>query len=254
MNLNMDETLLEKLGLTKGEIKVYLALNKLGESTVGPIGKESKVSKSKMYDILDKLIQKGLVGYGTKVGTKYFTANDPQMILEYINIKEQELQQTREEIKDILPQLLLQRESINNKPIAEIYYGWQGIKAIRDDLMKEFARGDTFLTMGCPKAANDVLEGYFLDFHIRRQKNGIGMKIIYNADARKYGILRTTMKRTHVRYLPQQFPSPHWIDIFPTAVMFVIVSKSPLAFIVRDAEMARGFRSYFDIMWKNSKE
>ena len=53
----MDETLLEKLGLTKGEIKVYLALNKLGESSIGPIGKESKVSKSKMYDILDKLIE-----------------------------------------------------------------------------------------------------------------------------------------------------------------------------------------------------
>lgn len=80
------------------------------------------------------------------------------------------------------------------------------------------------------------------------------MKIIYNADARVYGKLRTRMKKTAVRYLPKQFPSPHWIDIFPHAVMFVLVVKDPLAFVVRDNELAKSFRSYFDIMWKNSYE
>ena len=59
----MDNHLLEKLGLTKGEIKIYFALNELGKATVGPIGEKSKVSKSKIYDILNKLIEKGLVGY-----------------------------------------------------------------------------------------------------------------------------------------------------------------------------------------------
>ena len=95
----MDETLLEKLGLTRGEIKVYLALNKIGESTIGPIGKESRVSKSKMYDILDKLIEKGLAGYIIKQGTKYFVANDPHMILGYISKKEDELNKTKNQIK-----------------------------------------------------------------------------------------------------------------------------------------------------------
>src|SRR3989338_6212668 len=101
----MDERVFEKLGLTKGEIKVYLALNKLGESTIGPIGRESKVSKSKMYDILDKLIEKGLVGYISKEGTKYFVTNDPHMILEYVNSKEKELQTTKQQVESFLPSL-----------------------------------------------------------------------------------------------------------------------------------------------------
>src|SRR3989338_6940485 len=117
----MDETLLEKLGLTKGEIKVYLALNKLGESTIGPIGKESKVSKSKMYDILDRLIEKGLVGYITKDGTKYFMANDPHMILEYLERKESDLTQTKKQIvREILPILMLQKQSVPKKRMAEL--------------------------------------------------------------------------------------------------------------------------------------
>ena len=54
--------LLEKIGLTKGESKVYLALLRIGKSNIGPIIKEAKVSNSKVYDILDRLAQKGLVG------------------------------------------------------------------------------------------------------------------------------------------------------------------------------------------------
>ena len=248
----MDERVFEKLGLTKGEIKVYLALNKLGESTIGPIGRESKVSKSKMYDILDKLIEKGLVGYISKEGTKYFVANDPHMILEYVNSKEKELQTTKQQVESFLPSLMLQRDTSMKHPKAEIYAGWTGIKAVRDELIKTYKPKGMFLTMGCPKAANDILEAYFLEFHKRRLKNKIGMKIIYNSDARVYGIIRTKMKNTEVRYLPKKFPSPHWIDIFPEAVLFVMVLQNPLAFVVRDAELASGFRSYFEVMWKNS--
>ena len=99
----MNESLLEKLGLTKGEIKVYLALNTLGESTVGPIGAESKVSKSKIYDILAKLIYKGLVGYIIKDGVKYFLANDPHVILDYMEKKEDELGLIKQEVTTLLP-------------------------------------------------------------------------------------------------------------------------------------------------------
>jgi len=250
----MDETLLEKLGLTKGEIKVYLALNKLDESTVGPIGKESKVSKSKIYDILDKLIEKGLVGYVIKEGTKYFMPNDPNMVVEYVNRKEQELAKTKEEIEsDILPQLMQQRSSAMKKRIAEMYEGFQGIKAIREELMRAFKAGDTFLVLGAPKIANVKWEGWFLDFHKRRIQRKVKMKIIYNADSREYGKVRTKMKLTDVRYLPNKLVSPNWIDIFPEAVLLVMVLKNPIAFVVRDVELANSFRVYFEIMWRNSK-
>jgi len=248
----MDEALFEKLGLTKGEIKVYLALNNLGESSIGPIGSESKVSKSKIYDILDKLIKKGLVGYLIKEGKKYFMANDPHMILEYIDKKENELNNTRKEVQQILPQLIQQRESVPKKRVAEMYEGFQGLKAIREELMLTFKSGDTLLVLGAPKIANVKWEGWFLDFHRRRIKRKVKMKIIYNANAREYGEIRKKMKLTQVKYLANDLISPNWIDIFQDTVLFVMVLKNPLAFVVRDKELANSFRSYFEIMWKNS--
>lgn len=248
----MDETLLEKLGLTKGEIKVYMALNKLGESSIGPIGKESKVSKSKIYDILDKLIEKGLVGYITKDGTKHFSANDPHMILGYISRKEDELERTKTEVNAILPRLMMERASVSEKRIAELYEGYQGIKAIREELMQTFKANDTLFVLGAPKIANVKWEGWFLDFHKRRVEKKIGLQIIYNADAKEYGEIRTKMQFTEVRYLPNKLVSPNWIDVFPEAVLFVMILQTPIAFVVRDKELANSFRAYFEIMWKNS--
>lgn len=251
----MNEKLLEKLGLTKGEIKVYLALNKLGQSTVGSIGKQSKVSKSKIYDILDKLIEKGLAGYITKEGTKYFMANDPHMILEYIEKKEKELGKTKEEVvTEVLPQLIMQRASVSKKRVAEIYEGFRGIKAIREELMLDFKVKESFLVLGAPKIANVKWEGWFLDFHKKRIQRKVKMKIIYNSNAKEYGKIRKKMKLTEVRYLPNKLVSPNWIDIFPKAVLFVMVLKNPIAFLIRDKELADSFKSYFEIMWKTSNE
>lgn len=249
----MDASLLENIGLTKGEVKVYLALNKLGESTVGAIGKVSGVSKSKIYDILDRLIAKGLAGYIVKESTKYFFANSPSTILDYISKEEQDLQNIKTEVENIIPQLMMQRASALKNRVAEIYEGFKGIKAIREELMLSFSPGDTLLVLGAPRIANEMWEGWFKEFHKNRIKRKIGMKIIYNSDAREYGKMRQKMRITEVKYLPSVLVSPNWIDVFNEAVLFVIILAKPIAFVVRDKELAKSFRAYFDIMWKQSK-
>lgn len=249
----MDASVLENIGLTKGEVKVYLALNKLGESAVGAIGKISGVSKSKIYDILEKLIAKGLVGYIVKENTKYFFANNPTMILDYISKEEQEIQNTKKEVENIIPLLMAQRASALKKRVAEIYEGFKGIKAIREELMLTFKHGDMLLVLGAPRIANEMWEGWFREFHKNRIKRKISMKIIYNSDARDYGKLRQKMKITEVKYLPSDLVSPNWIDIFNDAVLFVMILSEPIAFVVRDKELAKSFKAYFDIMWKQSK-
>ena len=80
----MIEKTLEEIGLTKSEIKVYLALLELGSSQTGKIVQKSKAASSKIYEILEKLIQKGLVSYIIKSGIKHFEAAPPERIMDYL--------------------------------------------------------------------------------------------------------------------------------------------------------------------------
>jgi len=250
----MNEQLFEKIGLTKGETKVYFALNKIGESTIGKIVFESRVSKSKVYDILEKLIRKGLIGYIIKNGRKYFVANNPNTILDYLEKKEEDVLSLKKEVQNSLPQLMAHRLNFSSKRISEVYEGFNGLKAIREELILTFKPGETLLVLGAPKIANEKWEGWFLDFHSKRIKRKVRMKIIYNSDAVEYGKIRKKMKLTEVKYLPNNLVSPNWIDIFSEAVLFVILLKEPLAFVVRDKNLANSFKSYFEIMWKNAKK
>ena len=78
------------------------------------------------------------------------------------------------------------------------------------------------------------------------------MKIIYNADAKDYGKIRKNMLLTEVKYLPNDLVSPNWIDIFPDAILFNVILKTPIAFVVRDKDLAKSFKSYFNIMWNTA--
>ena len=70
----MDTTLLEELGLTKNESKVYLALLELGSTAAGPLIKKIGMHRAAVYDIIDLLTGKGLVSYVIKANRKYFEA------------------------------------------------------------------------------------------------------------------------------------------------------------------------------------
>ena len=59
----MDTKILEDIGLTNAEIKVYLALLELGSSTAGHILEKSGLQNSVVHMTLHKLIDKGFITF-----------------------------------------------------------------------------------------------------------------------------------------------------------------------------------------------
>lgn len=57
------EKALGDVGLSKNEVKVYVALSKIGQATANKIVGNSKVHRTNVYDTLDRLVEKGLVSY-----------------------------------------------------------------------------------------------------------------------------------------------------------------------------------------------
>src|SRR3990167_2347637 len=82
------EKILENLGLTALEAKVYLTLLDLGPSLAGLITRKSGIHRRSVYDALERLIQKGLVGYIVNNNRKYFEAANPERLSELVKEKE----------------------------------------------------------------------------------------------------------------------------------------------------------------------
>lgn len=248
----MAEDALERLGLSPGEAKAYRALLGLGASSIGPIASKSGVSRSKIYEVLEKLSAKGLVNMLFVGKKRLFKASPPTMLLELLEKKKKEIDAEENEVKQLIPELLQLRAP--EKRAVELFEGFNGLKTIREEMLAKLKRGDELLILGAPRQANERWEGWLFDYHVRREKRGIGMRIIYNADTRDYGEKRKKLKRTMVRYLPKKFVTPTWFDIFNDNVLIVILPKGekPYALLIRDKSVADSVKAYFELLWNIS--
>lgn len=250
----MNVEILEEIGLTKTEIKIYIALLKLGESTTTNLIREAEIHASKVYEYLDRLISKGLVTYSIKSNKKHFSVTDPIFLKEFLKEKQNNLDNQSKKIDDLIPELIKMQKFEKDKIEFQVYEGIKGIKSFYEHILEAMDSKDVSHLIGAPKIANEILEAYLLDWHKRRIKKGIHCKYIYDSDVRSYGEVRKKMKDTEVKYLPKNISSPMWIEISKDYVgIGHIKSKNAVIFSIKDKEIAKGYLDYFEILWKASK-
>lgn len=247
----MIENTLKSIGLTDGEIKIYLALLELGSSSTGKITKKSKISGSKVYEVLDRLINKGLASSITKNGVKYFEATDPTRILDYLDEKEKQVEQEKATVNKIIPELILKQKGVP-KSEAKVFMGWEGLKTANEDIIKTLKKGEEWLSMGLTEQPKSW-EIYFTKRQKLRAEKEIKLKHLLNE---KYKSLVKKRKLSHTEYrlLPKSFEMPTSTEIYKNKVIIMILTKeSPMAIMIESKEVAKSFKKYFYALWDNSQ-
>src|SRR3989344_7009657 len=116
----MDVSALEDLGLTKGEIKIYLAILELGSTKVGQVIEKSNMASSAVHNSIHSLVEKGLISYVKKGKIKLYKATPPKQLINFLEDK-------KKKILEILPELETKEEKSKNKQEAEIFEGFKGV-------------------------------------------------------------------------------------------------------------------------------
>src|SRR3989344_6274974 len=101
MIIIMDLKLLQEIGLTNSETTVYSTLLKLGSIKVGDLMKKLTLHRSRVYEAINRLIEKGLVSYVIKNNVKFFQASDPERLLSYIEEQKEKLNEKEKSVKEL---------------------------------------------------------------------------------------------------------------------------------------------------------
>src|SRR3990172_9078574 len=139
-------SLLEKLGFSEKEAKVYLAALELAEDSVQNIAKKAGINRATTYVILEKLMGFGLVSTYEKAKKTHFIAENPQELLNIIKEEELALRQREKEIKDNLSQLVAIYNLKQGKPIVRFFEGADGLEALDRFGRSELKKNTEFLT------------------------------------------------------------------------------------------------------------
>jgi len=243
------QEVLENAGLSGNEVKVYYSLLNLGSALAGEITKKSGVNRTNVYDSLTRLTGRGLVSFVVKSNRKYFEAASPQRIVKYLEEEEKVIQSKKKLVEDILPDLEKRRKLSKEPQEATIYSGRKGLKSVAEEVLKTKKE---MLAFGAEGKFVELFTDYALQWHMRRGKLKIPVKIIYNEKIRK------TKSKAKFPILQMKFnssvhdtPSTTWI--FGDRVAIVVWSEQPVITLIRSKEVAKSYKQFFDILWKDSK-
>ena len=238
----MQKGSLTNLGLTEGESKVYLALLKSGSSTVGPIVKEAKVAYSNIYEILDRLLEKGLVSFIIKEKTRHYQAAPPSQLKGFLEKKESQLSQEKLSLKQLIPELEKLQEATQQQQ-AEIFIGLKGMKTAFERMTQEYSKSkQEYLFFYIAEEGFEQADDFFARIYPKFKH--IPAKGIANIKYKKSKFI----KQAHFKMKYVNFPIPSNIDILNDKVLLTSWQQ-PLAILITSKDMADKFRQYFYSIW-----
>ena len=239
----MQLEILRKIGLSNGEIKVYNALLDLGTSSLNHIHEKIRIERRNIYDILNKLIERGLIGYAAENKRKVYNISNPDKIIGYIEEKKNEFDNVKNEINIEMPAILERYNSKKSKINAQICRGANGVKAVYEDILKckehYFIGGGRYVMKNMPN--------YWNNFNLRRIKSKIKFYNLIRYDLKNEII---PLKYEYIKVLPKDFSAnPNVIFIWGNKTANVLFDDEFFAFVIESRQIAENYRKYHKYLW-----
>jgi HTH-type transcriptional regulator, sugar sensing transcriptional regulator len=229
------EKQLVRIGLTKNEARIYYIMLKLGQSLAGRISKASQINRTTTYDILKKLLDRGLIAYVVKSNRKWFEVVNPDRFME--TLKERE-----EEFSGLLPTLKNLYGAPKEKHDVTLYYGTEGMKSIYMDIVREgqdlyIMDSDGEFTERMPYLAPKIAK--LLAEKGIKVKQMVGKSMNYDA-----------FKNMELRTINKKSDSEAVINIYGNRVAVLLWKDPPEGILIKSSRVASVFKEYFEILWK----
>ncbi len=252
----MLENILQKIGLNKKEIKIYLASLSFGSQPASVIAKNTSIARPTVYDIFKNLIKKGLASKTEKHGGTYFQVLPPENLIRYLEREYEKIsrdfQQQREEMQNILPVLKSLQNPLSSKPKVKFFEGEKGVMEAYEDTLKSRENIRAYANVeemykGLPKFFPDYFKrrteaGIFINTICPDNKKSIERKSYDHEEAREIRLI----DRKKYEFSPE-------FNIYDNKVM-IASWREKMAILIESEEIADFHKKMFDLLWSYLKQ
>jgi len=229
-------------GLSEPEANTYLICLKTGQATANRIAELADSPRSTIYDILERLKNLGLISTCIIDNKTNFIANSPETLLVLLNEK-------KDSIKKVLPDLDKMYKQVGEKPKAEVFQGKTAILKLFDEIL---SNAKELYVVGSQGNALEKIGYHPEKFRIRRLERKIKIKQILE-DSKEARSVEPD-KYTEVRFLKSLSDSKEGTFIFDDYVYHIIFQYEISAIKIKSKDHADTVKISFNEMWKLAKK
>jgi len=245
------EHLLESVGFTKKQAKVYLTCLELGKDTAFHIAKKADMKRPTVYLILGELVKKGFVSILQTPKVTLYSPAHPKTLLTDLKTKERKLEASLVNLESLY-------ESHSNKPRIQTFEGRISIEKIYDDVT-DYARikGKEVLAFGSTTYLQELHRSsytYWLKSigskrcHIREVLNADETNLHYLSDVQRH-----ENPNHEIRLLSNAKRFMNDNMIYGDKAAFFSSEGDMFVSVIEHANLTASLKTLFELAWKASK-
>jgi len=243
----MYQKIFEQLGLSERDINIYKALLSLGPSSIRTVADHAGVNRGTTYECLKSLQQRGIVTYQPRGKRRYFSAREPEVLLQLATERREQLEHAFNQLKTtVIPELhhLKPDFSVAN---VEFYEGDAGIEQVlRDILNRVGEQKDPTYSVFSSKPIRPLLYRPFPNFTAQRIARKIRVRVIAIGEG---GEDAEFSERKWIR--TEGAVDAAYIAIYPPrcAIISLASDNYPTAVVIDSREVAAAQQIIFNTLW-----
>jgi len=235
--------ILEKIGLTKNESAIYLALLELGTSTISQISEKTSIHRPLIYKAIPSLLDKKLITKTHKLKSVVFGAEPPNRL-------ESMFDDLKIDFFETLPDLEDTYNSSEKRPKVRFLEGKDGTKRIFDDVVRSLKTGDVFYRYSSSKEGREKQDKYLPRIYRKmRDEKKLQREVITNPQT---AIQKKPNLDRFVKIMPNDFgPFEHNVTeiIYGNKIAFIDYN-SQTAMIIESKRIAEFQKQIFKTFYK----
>ncbi len=238
--------LFQNLGLSKNEAELYEALLELGEASVSKLNQKTNINRRNIYDVLNRMIEKGLTIIVVRSGENRYRPVDPKKLKELVDEKSRQLENRLEELNKLY-------HSTPREDEVFVYRGAEGWKNYMRDMIRV---GKPAYFIGAKGGwLDERVKHFFPEFISEANKKKLEFYHLFDwkmqtecPDVFKY-------VKEDYRFLPKEYSTAAAIDVFGDHVNILSDMKAGgfdenFSFtVIVNPITAEAFRTWFKYMW-----
>ena len=253
--------LFTSLGLSQNEALVYEYLLKNGNSPAADIIKKTPLKRGVIYNALESLIKKDLIGEqrvssGGQQGAKkisQFSPNHPQKLEAYLENEKKKIAETEKTLNANFSAILSDFNLVSGKPGVKFYEGLEGIKKVTE---VSLTAKSTIYSYADIEAIEKYVSAINRDYVRKREKLNIKKRgIVIDSPFTRNFLKDYYLDITDTKFIDHKlFPFNTVMQIYDDKISYITLSeKNMIGILIEDKNISQMHKSLFEFAWLYAK-